>query len=87
MTREAAQKTIKEIFEGESLTDGVIVAPALASELVDQVFDDFETYRSCDGCKHQPEKGNHYPMVCTACSRFYADGWRADDERIHSDRQ
>ena len=32
-----------------------------------------EMKKVCDGCKHEPELGEPYPIVCGECSRWYPD--------------
>ncbi len=50
MTREEAQKRADKIFEAEGI-DNTYLAPALMSELIDDIFDDFEEM-NCNNCKH-----------------------------------
>ncbi len=49
--------------------------PVTSEEMIDIIFNDFET-KDCTGCKHKPyKKKDVYPLNCSECSRFYGDGY------------
>jgi len=33
--------------------------------------------RTCERCKLKPKEGEHFPIECGECSRFYADKWES----------
>ncbi len=49
--------------------------PVTREEMIDIIFDDFET-RDCTECRYKPKTDKDvYPLDCSECSRFYGDGY------------
>ncbi len=65
MTREEAKEW--KVIDANNITYGLDL-------LIDKIYDEKET---CEGCSYVPESSQNFPMECSQCRRFYADGYIA----------
>ena len=77
MTRQEAKKRMKQGIEvirqkhpNGGAFDYIGVTGGIA--LIDEIYDAKET---CEGCSYEPESGQNFPMECSQCRRWYADGY------------
>lgn len=87
MTRKEAIEILFEIKNTKCLQDDEFytklpsMAPVLkVRNIINDIFDDFESQKSCDGCKDKPENGPH-PASCFRCARFYVDRFERKGKR------
>jgi len=79
MTRAEAIRQSEIISRNEAMFNcGVLntVGTKTSTELVKEIYDDFEKEKTCDGCIHKPGTNENYPIECGTCSRFYADKFK-----------
>lgn len=87
MTRKEAIEILFEIKNTKCLQDDEFytklpsMAPALkVRNIINDIFDDFESQKSCDGCKDEPAPGGTYPEICGMCARFYGDRFESKEK-------
>ncbi len=49
-----------------------------AEALITQIFDEKET---CEGCSYEADRGQNFPIECSECRRWYADGYTTKESK------
>lgn len=58
-------------------TDSMFLYRPEVMKVIDNLYDSIESDNSCNGCKHEPKKGDPYPTPCGECSRWWSDSYEA----------
>ena len=74
MTREERLKNIIDSVAYGQEQEPFFSAVDLTNYIM-TIYDDIE---GCNGCSHEPDKSDMFPMICGECSRFYADNFEED---------